>query len=227
MIHEFENKPQLGNGIYTVSEISSILRVPYFKVHTWLNKYWDGILGVKYEQNYSWQINKSKAVGFHTLVEFFMMMQFADAGVKPSVVLKAHQELAIKYATAFPFALKKVIIGIETDGKKIFLSDEGDIITLDGTKQLNLSLIEMFFKKLEFDTELLASRFWPLGKENGIVCDPQHKFGQPTISGTNILAETLYRMHLAEESNGLIAKIYDIDEYKVLQAIKYCDSIAA
>jgi len=36
----FENKPKLGLGIYTASEIAQILRVPYRKVYIWMNKYW-------------------------------------------------------------------------------------------------------------------------------------------------------------------------------------------
>jgi len=37
----FENKPQIGIGIYTASEIARILRIPDRTVNTWMNKYWD------------------------------------------------------------------------------------------------------------------------------------------------------------------------------------------
>lgn len=78
----FENKLSLGNGIYTIREISRILRLPYGKVHRWLNKYWDGELGKAFEGNYSWRVDKSQAVGFHTLIEFYILVQLAEAGVK-------------------------------------------------------------------------------------------------------------------------------------------------
>ncbi len=221
MINKFENKLQLGNGIYTTSEIAQILQMPYNKVHLWINKYWDGELGKVYEGNYSWNIDKTKAVGFHTLVEFSVMMQFAEAGVNTRQVLNAHKELAKKFKTHFPFAQKKVLENIHTDGKKIFLSINGDTITLDGSKQFNLSFIKVFFKNLEFDGDLLASRYWPMGKTHKIVCDPHHKFGQPVIEGTNIQAEAIYKMYKAKEPISFIALLYEISEDKVKDAVKF------
>lgn len=221
MTTKFENKLQLGNGIYTIVEIAQILRIPYQKIHLWINKYWDGELGKAYEGNYSWTVNDSRAVGFHTLVEFYVMIQFAEAGVNTCQVLNAHKELSKTFHTSFPFAQKSVLESIYTDGKKIYLSKNDDTITLDGSKQFNLAFIKLFFKKLEFDGDLLAARYWPLGKEHKIVCDPHHKFGQPIIEGTNIQAEAIYRMHIAKEPISFIADLYEISEAKVKDALKF------
>jgi len=218
---KFENKLELGNGIYTATDISRILQIPYPKIHLWINKYWDGELGEAYEGNYSWKVDDTRAVGFHTLVEFYVMMQFAEAGVSTRQVLNAHKELSKAFDTAFPFAQKAVLESIHSDGKKIFLSKNGDIITLDGSQQFNLGFIKLFFKKLEFDGELLASKYWPLGKKHKIVCDPHHKFGQAVIEGTNIQAEAIYRMHLAKEPIAFIADVYEISEQKVKDALKF------
>jgi len=218
---KFENKLQLGNGIYTTMEIANILRIPYQKVHLWINKYWDGELGKAYEGNYSWSIDKTKAVGFHTLVEFYIMVQFAEVGVSTRQVLNAHKELSKTFNTPFPFAQKNVIENIHTDGKKIFLSTNDGTITLDGSKQFNLAFIKLFYKKLEFDNDLLASRYWPLGKGHKIVCDPHHKFGQPIVEGTNIQAEAIYRMYVAKEPMSFIADLYEISEDKVKDAVKF------
>ncbi|ESU19037.1 hypothetical protein FCR2A7T_24510 [Flavobacterium cauense R2A-7] len=217
----FENKLELGNGIFTTQEIAQILRLPYHKVRTWITKYWDGDLGKHYEQNYSWSVENSKAVGFHTLIEFYVMMQFAEAGVKTKEVLKAHKELSILYNTNFPFAKKEVLENIKTDKLKVYLKMNGDTISLDGSKQLNLELISMFFHNLDFDNELLASRFWPLGKKHKIVCDPHHKFGQPVISGTNIQSEVIYKMYQSNEPVKFIAALYEISEKEVKDAILF------
>jgi len=221
MGYKFENTLKLGNGIYTTAEIAQILQIPYKKVHLWINKYWDGELGKAYEGEYSWTVDNSRAVGFHSLVEFYIMVQFAEAGVNARQVLNAHKELSKVYKTAFPFAQKSVLENIHSDGKKIFLSRNGDIITLDGSKQFNLGFIKMFFKKLEFDNDLIASRYWPLGKMHKVVCDPHHKFGQPIIDGTNIQAEAVYRMHLAKEPISFIAELYEISESNVKDVLKF------
>ncbi len=222
----FENSLKLGNGIYTTQEIAQILRLPYSKVYFWIKNYWDGELGKVYKKNYSWSVGNTKAVGFHTLIEFYVMMQFAEAGVKTREVLNAHKELAKKFDTQFPFAVKDVIENITTDGTKIFFNIDGSIITLDGSQQFNLSLVKMFFKKLDFDNDMLASRFWPMGKEKKIVCDPHRKFGQPIIEGTSIQSEAIYRMYLANEPIKFIASLYEVSNQNVKDAIEFHKSAA-
>lgn len=217
----FENQLQLGNGIFTTQEIAQILRVPYYKVNKWITKYWDGNLGKCYEREYSWSIGNTRAVGFHTLIEFYVMMQFAEAGVKTKEVLKAHKELSKFYNSNFPFAQKEVLDNIKTDKSKIFLHLNGDTISLDGSGQFNLDIIKIFFKNLDFDNDMLASRFWPLGKDHTIVCDPHRKFGQPVLDGTSIQSEAIYRMYLAEEPISFIASIYEVPENAVKDAILF------
>lgn len=221
-----ENSLKIGNGIYTVKEISRILRLPYPRVNSWLHRYWDGKLGGSYSRNYSWKVDNSKAVGFHTLVEFYVMMQFSEAGVRPKQVLKAHQELSAIYDTPFPFAQKEVLDGIHTDGKKIFLETPEGTISLDGTRQFNLEFIRIFFRKLDFGNDELASRFYPLGKEKSITVDPRRQFGHPVVGNTNIYPETIYNLHKAGEPPGFIAFTYEISEQEVMDAIEYCKSAA-
>jgi uncharacterized protein (DUF433 family) len=221
---DFENKLSLGNGIYTIREIARILRLPYAKVHRWLNTYWEGELGKFFEGNYSWKVENSQAVGFHTLIEFYILVQFAEAGVKTREVLKAHVELSKELQTPFPFAQRNVLEKIRTDGKKIFLTSNGITCTLDGTKQLNLSFIRLFLKNLEFDSDLVASRFWPLGKDKGILVDPRRKFGHPVVNKSNIYPETIYNLYKAGEPEKFIAFTYEISEEDVRHAIEYCEA---
>jgi uncharacterized protein (DUF433 family) len=149
-------------------------------------------------------------------------MQFAESGVKTREVLEAHKELSKIFNSAFPFALKEVLHGIKTDGKRIYLNFRGNTISLDGTKQLNLDFIHIFFKNLDFDSDDLASRFWPLGKEKSILIDPKRKFGHPVIDGKNIYPETVFNMHKAGDTIEYIAFLYELSPQHVRDAIDYC-----
>ena len=221
----FENKVQIGVGIYTPSEIAQILRLPYAKVNRWLVKFWDGRLGKEYETRYSWKTENSKAVGFHTLVEFYVMMRFIDVGVSTQQILRAHQQLSRKFQTAFPFATRNIIDNIRTEGREIILTDSNEnLVTLDGTDQLNMKFIEEFFLNLDFDKDNLASRFWPRGKESSILIDPHRKFGHPVIDGSNIYPETIYSMFKAGEPQGYIAYLYELSEEQVKDAIEFCQA---
>ena len=106
------------------------------------------------------------------------------------------------------------------------VDNNGDLISLDGSRQLNLSFIKLFFKKLDFDNDMLASKLWPLWKEYNIVCDPKHKFGQPIVQDTNIQAEAIYSMYKANEPISFIADIYEITETEVKQAIRFFNNAA-
>ncbi len=218
----FENKPKLGLGIYTASEIAQILRVPYRKVYIWMNKYWDGKLGKEYDAQYSWQMQGTRAVSFHTFIEFYIMMRFSEAGVPPKNVLKAHSELSQMYGTAFPFALKEVLSGIHCDGKLIYLKTKNGIIELNGTKQFNLEIIQLFFINLEFDKDNLASRFWPMGKDKSILVDPNRRFGHALIDGKNIEPEVIQNHFKAGDPVNYIAYVYQLSEEEVNHALEFC-----
>ena len=221
---DFENKLEIGAGIYTASEIAHILRLPYYKVQRWITNYWDGKLGKEFAQQYSWKTGDSRAVSFHTLVEFYVMLQFAEVGVKTHQVLLAHQELTKWFNTAFPFAHKDVISNIRSDGNKIFLERGNEVITLDGSKQLNLQFIQIFFKKLEFDNDSLAARLWPLGKSKSIIIDPNRKFGHPVIGKTNIYPETINNHIKAGDPIEYISYVYNISKKEVQDALEYCNA---
>ena len=156
---DFENIPKIGNGSFTAAEIADILNIDYQQVHRWMNIYWDGKIGKEYGYKYSWVTDGKRAVSFHTFVEFYVMMQFSEAGVKPKKVLDAHRELSKIFNTPFPFAKRKVLENIHTDKKTIFFDFEGSNMTLDGSKQFNLNLIKQFFIKKTLFQNLKIKNF--------------------------------------------------------------------
>lgn len=222
----FENKPQLGHGVYTLREVAHILQLPYTKVHRWIKEYWDGKLGRDFQAQYSWMIEGSRAVSFHTVVELYVMIQLAEEGVKTSEVLIAHQKLSESYQTRFPFAQKQVIEEIQTDGRFIFWKRGEDIISLNGSDQFNMEIIKLYFKKLDFDEGEVVSRLWPMGKGNSVVIDPARKFGHPIIEGKNIYPETIFEHFKAGDPIAYIAHIYQITEKEAKDAISFCKQAA-
>lgn len=217
---------QLGHGIYTMSDMAKILKLPYGKVNYWLNVYWDGLLKGK-RSSYSWKSNDVRVVNFHTLIEFYTMMHFGERGIKPKMVLKAHESLSDIYKTKFPFANGKILSELNTDGEKIYIERNDEQLSLDGTWQFSMKFIEEFFIKLEFNENDLVSRFWPLGKNKRIVVDPSRQFGQPIISNTNIHPNVIYKLYQGGEPIEFISSLYDLDEDVVKHAIEFIESKAA
>ncbi|WP_395054597.1 DUF433 domain-containing protein [Flavobacterium sp.] len=224
---EFENNIEIGLGIFTVPDIASILNLKYSKVNSLLNEYWDKRFASIYGEKYSWKVHNSKAVSFHTLVEFYIFFQLKEVGVPTQKILDAHSELSKLFETAFPFASSKIISKMNCVGKRIvFEISENEIINLDSTKQLNLKFIKLFAQNLDFDKNNIANKFYPLGKSNSVIVDPEHQFGQPVIKNTNIYPQTIYNLHKAKESKKFIAESYEISLKQVNDAIDYCKSVA-
>lgn len=214
-------EPVLGNGIYTIPDIATLLRLPNYKVNRWIKTFWDDKLGAKFKQRYSWDIGFTRAINFHTLIEIYTFYQLTQAGVKPSEILKAHEWLSEKENTPYPFAKKDVLQRLRSDGKKVLWEDNEGIRSVDKSAQFYLEIIKPFLKNLDFDNGQLAVRLWPLGKERSIVCDPHHKFGQPVINGTNITADVISDMNRAGDSVEFIAKAYNISPKQVQDAVDY------
>jgi len=220
------NGPALGKGIYTVADVARILKIPYYKALRTLKDYWNKRLAAHSLEDYSWTKGKSHTIGFHTLVEFYTYFQLREQGVPTPQILQAHYDLAQRFGTTYPFAKASILDGLMCNCKRIVLDNEGDLLDLKLSGLCNLRFIKPFLQKLDFDNNELAERLWPLGKDVEVVTDPDHQFGQPTISGTNISPIAIYRMHQANEPSSFIAATYRITEKQVKDAIKYCKQAA-
>lgn len=214
-----ENDIKLGNGIYSIPDLSLILRLPKGKIRNWLNEYWDVRLAEKHKRKYSWGEGKNKATNFYTLIEFYVFYQLRNLKVGTKTILHAHEIMADQLNTPYPFASSEVL----TDGKKIIYSiDDGTTINADKSKQIVFKeIIESFCKKIEFSESHLAERYWPLGKGRHIVVDPHHQFGQPVIEKTNLLAESIRDLHSAGESKQFLTRLYNISIKEVNDAIDF------
>ena len=180
-----------------------------------------------FNKKYSWSDGKSKAISFHTLIELYTFYQLSKAGVHSRKIIEAHKILTVKFDTPFPFATSQILENISTDGKRIYFEEGVEIIfNIDKTFQLNLRFISDFFKKIDFDGGDLANRLWPIGKDKSIVVDPKHQFGQPTIYGTNINAQTVNNYYLGGEKIEFIADIFDIENHQIEDAIEFCKKAA-
>lgn len=218
------NNVSLNNGIYTIPDIAKILNLPYQKVRHWVNCYWDGRLGKEFKKTYSWSIDRSKAVNFHTLIEFYILIQLGEMGISTHAVLQAHKELSVFFKTMYPFADRRVLEKMTTDKKKLMIEQDEKLISLDGTRQINLDFMRTFFKHIEFGEDHLVSKFWPRGKENSICVDPRRQFGHPVVDNTNIFPETLCNLYKGGEKIDFIASLYELDTRLVKDAIHYCNA---
>jgi uncharacterized protein (DUF433 family) len=212
------NYPDIGTGIYSVPDISLILGLPNNKVRVWLNNVWDSKFILNHEK-YSWGDKRAKAVSFLTLIEFYVFSKFREIGVSSQKITKAHLLLRDLLNTPYPFANSKLL----TDGKEILLEcNEDKIVTVDESWQYKIEqIIAPFCQSIDYTSNNIAKRYYPKGKENSVIVDPEYQFGQPIINGTNIMALQLYDMYLAEEPLDFIAELYCLSNNQVMDGINF------
>ncbi|MFC5284359.1 DUF433 domain-containing protein [Pedobacter alpinus] len=215
----------LGEGIYTIPDVAFLLKLPQAKVRRWMTEFWDTQLGEKHQHQYSWGEGREKATNFHTLIEFYVFYQLRELNVSTKKILIAHEDMANQMHTPYPFAHAELL----TDGKSIlFELSDGVVIKADRTQQIAFKeIIENFCKKIAFSSDKVAEKFYPMGLDNHIIVDPRHQFGQPIISNTNILAETVYNLYDAGEDIDFIARLYKLSESEVEDAIALFTKTAA
>lgn len=77
---------------------------------------------------------------------------------------------------------------------------------------------EEFVHKVEFDGNI-AQRYWPSGRDQRVVIDPDRSFGAPIVEG--IRTEVLFEMFLAGDPVDEIAESYDLKNAVVEAAIRF------
>lgn len=121
-----DNSPELGEGIFLTKDVSEILHLPYRKVRRWIFDFWDKRFGEE-RGLYSFGDEGSKAVNFHTLIEFYIFFQLREKGISAQNIQKIYKQLSKDLNTKYPFAHSQ----IRTDGKSIWYERFGNIIKVD------------------------------------------------------------------------------------------------
>lgn len=208
---------RIGDGIYTAKDASRIFKIPYSKVNYWFQWYLKkGKFKLDYQ--YHFAIKDTLAVNFLTLIEMYVFYTLKENGVKTSAILKAHSILSEKLKTPYPFAQEDYY----SLGNKIYFGNSTQLASADEKVQFTFrETLVPYSKKINFGENRLAHKFYPLGSSRSVVVDPSHQFGQPTITGTNILVATIYDWHLSKESNDFIAELYKIPVQSVVDAIDF------
>lgn len=205
-------------GIFLAKDVSEILSLPYSSVRYWMFEFWDGRFGKDVNSKYTFGEKGNKAIDFLTLIEFYTFYQLRKKNVSSQKIQKAHQHISKELKTKFPFATA----GISTDGRRIWYEHLESIINADGSTQIDLKeIIKPFLDKIDFGNNLHAERYYPLGKSHSVVIDPQHQFGQPTFLGTNLKADTIFKLYKGGEEKKNICYLYEISQRQVSDAILY------
>lgn len=213
-------KLDLGTGLYTVPLITNILKSNGRKVRYIFDKYYRDKLKNSSNHNYLLEVENYNAVNFQGLIEIKIFLTLKDFGIDYNTTFLAHKFLSKELETPYPFAHHELLIS----GSDILFEPKNEdvIIKANSSKQTAIrGVILPFCKKIQYNANKVAESYYPLGKTRKVIVDPNHQFGEPTISGTNILVQSLAQMNKAGDSIEFLASLYNIDNESVKDAIEF------
>jgi len=209
----------LDEGIYSIRDVVQISQMSIDKVTRWFkdlsNAQYEGLSG-----NQRSDINNLK-VSFHGLIELVVIDELRKNKFSLKQILQARTDLKEKTGKLYPFATNNVKDNLKIVGKSlVFRFDLGDV-TLNGTGQYNLSIIEEFFKNIEFDSEGLALRLFPLKNSKLISVDPRSGGGKAVITDKGVWAEAIASAFNGMESIPMLEDQYDLTKQEILAAVEF------
>ncbi|MCK5833677.1 DUF433 domain-containing protein [bacterium] len=220
----------LGQGIYTIREASSLVRLPYHKVSRWVKGYSYTIESGDKKRNRPPLmsvdipvIEDKFALSFLNVIELLFVKKFLSMGVSLQTIRKASEVAADILKTIHPFAYQR----FATDNNAIFLeieesTGEKSLIDLAKRQQEIRPFIKEYLEDVEFDRITnFATRWRPLGKDVPVIIDPNIAFGKPVVENTRIGTKTIFKQYLVENSIQNVADWFDISVNEVDFAIRY------
>jgi len=222
----------LGTGLYSLSEAARYLRVPIVTLRRWTEGY-TFTSSTKQKHHSSsvlpgqpFTVDGETVITFADLVELQFVQLFRKHGVSMAVIRAAALSAAQTFQTEHPFNVRQ----FQTDGRRIFAeldpSNIGEMTRERIVQDLALGqtvigpIARLYFRKLDYESDKV-SRWWPIGKDNRVVLDPERNFGKPSDAVSNVPLHPLYRMVRAGESIETVARWYNVEVQAVEAALQF------
>lgn len=195
--HDIQPEELFGVGLYAISQASRLLNMAPTRLAQWFFSYSETRTPTLHEAKFP--SSHGRILTFNELMEAQSVLLFNKAGVTMQSISKTNAVLKKILKTPYPLTSQKLV----TDGRKIFLDDPKNNRSLDILKsQENFrNVILQTFKYIEFKEDF-PKRWWPVGKENSIVLDPERCFGKPILDEIRLPTETVYEQTKAHEKRG-------------------------
>lgn len=193
--------------IYEPAEVARFVGLTSSRVRRWLFGYHYRVGSDKREKKQVPVIRRKSTdryryASFLDLIELLSVKSFLDKGLSLQRVRRACDEAASVLQVDHPFARRRFF----TAGRQIYLEFQNRIDAvnllhlLSGGQWVIEPIIREFAEQIDFDLDSeLASKWWPLGKDEHIVVDPLVSFGTPSIVGSGVKTANVYDLYRAEQ----------------------------
>ncbi|MGB3683211.1 MAG: DUF433 domain-containing protein [Rubrobacteraceae bacterium] len=138
------------------------------------------------------------------------------------VVRYCQDELGVDY----PF----VTLRFKTGRREVYMhAGDGRLLEILGGQQGAQAwdqILDPFLRDLDYHNDF-AHRWWPLGKDELVMVDPEYGFGLPVIVGSGLRTELVSERRDAGDTPQVIAYDFNLSREQVESALRLEDQLAA
>jgi uncharacterized protein (DUF433 family) len=232
---------QMGTGIYTPAEAAALLHERPATVRRWAYGYKRTRAGGRTAHPPLIQaelptLEGQDALTFVELIELLYIRAFERAGVSWKHIRDAAGVAARMFSTRHPFALRQLYVDPHSVYGAVHEEDGSEsLVQLVGHGQHAMpQLVKPFLEQIDFGADDVARRWWPLGRDGGVVVDPLMAFGMPVVAGTGMRVQALASAYDAERPafgrDGAVDRVawtYDIQPAHVHTALRFREWLRA
>lgn len=213
----------LGIGLYTPTEAGRLIDVSPLRLVRWLRGHDKD--GEWYEPLWRSEVD----IGDDRV--YLSFRDLMEARIAALFIIK-YRLSAQKVRRAIQLA--REIVGdhplsttwLKTDGRTVFLrmATEGDgeprVLDLFKSQHAFSAIIEQSLRDVEFDGAH-PRLWWPRGRKQGIVVDPERAFGRPIEEETSVPAEILAKAAKSEGSLKAAAQTWQVPVRAIRRAVEF------
>ena len=221
----------IGKGIYSISEVSKYTGIDSRKIRRWTNGYKTN-LSRAYESIYIHDydsINEKTSLSFLDLVEIRFIDAFHKHGVSWKAIRIASEKAKEIIGKDHPFSTRKFYTDKRNILTRIAISEkQNELLDLVHSQfELDEILQPCLFEGIDFADVDIASRWYPIGRDNPIIIDPSYNFGRPVINDVFVDTKLLFDMYKSKKTIEEISMWYEIDCNLIQSAINYETQLVA
>lgn len=215
-IHENLTRP-----LYSFAEADRLAGVTRGTSSRWLKgyRYWYTPEELRARPPVTPKPAPKEAVSFVDLIEVVVIGHLREKGFSLRRIRQINEYCQL--ALRAPRAL--VTERFRTDGRDVFvMASKGyllDVLHGAGMQAWD-EVLDPFLDTLDYEDEL-ARRWWPRGKEEPVVVDPDYGFGLPVISGSGVRTEIIAERSRAGDTDEEIAHDFGVSPAQVRAALRF------
>jgi uncharacterized protein (DUF433 family) len=225
-------RPRIGEGVYTLAEVSKYTGVKDGTLRTWfVGRSDENGRGPIFTSDWD-KIDNDFAVSFLNLIEAHVAKFFKEGRISPKNIRRAHEILKETLRTPHPFAHAQLghdlrrIIQLGANGQHE--EEPMEVISKqlkfpqfkESIRRIPLDKIKQGIKKIRYSQSTNLAEAWEIG--DGVIISPKVGYGKPVVESEGISTLILANQYFANGKRAdLVARIFATSQESVMNAFAF------